>query len=120
LLPSISDAFPITDLHLLKLHDALSGAVFQKRTTGGQSLLVWQDIEVDLQSARLELCAMNWQAAFRLARDLAKTETPTIGSRSLDVLHVATASLLGVNEVLTFDIRQRSLAISAGLAARVL
>ena len=120
LLPSINAAFPVSDLHLLELQNALSLAVFQKRITEAQAILVWQDIESDMQTGRLEASVVNWSAAFRLARELARAETPTIGSRSLDVLHVAAALLLGADELLTFDNRQRALAIRGGLNARAL
>jgi predicted nucleic acid-binding protein len=38
-----------------------------------------------------------------------------MGTRSLDVLHVAAASLLGALQFVSFDRRQRSLAFKAGL-----
>jgi len=41
--------------------------------------------------------------------------TKKFGSRSLDILHVAQALVLGINEFLTFDIRQAALAKAAGL-----
>ena len=41
--------------------------------------------------------------------------TKTLGTRSLDVLHVSHAVVLGVKEFLTFDIRQAALAKAAGL-----
>jgi len=41
--------------------------------------------------------------------------TGTIGSRSLDVVHVAVALQLGVDHFVTFDDRQRTLASTVGL-----
>ena len=41
--------------------------------------------------------------------------TPTLGTRSLDVLHVACALELKLRHFLTFDTRQRQLAVAAGL-----
>ena len=113
----LNNALPVSEFHLLELQNALSLAVFQKRITGDQSLRAWRDAENDLGNGRLIPCSLNWQTAFRLARDLAKLETPAIGARSLDVLHVAAALLMGASDFLTFDIRQRSLAIRAGLKA---
>lgn len=114
-LQALDDALPVTEFHLLELQNALSLALFQKRITEDQSLQAWQDVQNDLGNGRLIPCSLNWQAAFRLAQDLAKTETPSIGARSLDVLHVAGALLMGAGDFLTFDVRQRSLAIKAGL-----
>ena len=44
-----------------------------------------------------------------------REETPRLGCRSLDILHVACACLLQAKAFLTFDARQRSLAEHAGL-----
>ncbi len=41
--------------------------------------------------------------------------TKIIGTRTLDVLHVAQATVLGIKEFLTFDTRQAALAKAAGL-----
>jgi predicted nucleic acid-binding protein len=40
------------------------------------------------------------------------------GHRFLDILHVATARVLGASEFLSFDENQRRLARAEGLAAR--
>ena len=41
--------------------------------------------------------------------------TPVLGVRSLDILHVAIALSLHAKTFLTFDDRQRALAVQAGL-----
>jgi hypothetical protein len=51
------------------------------------------------------------ELAFQLTR-----RTPTLGCRSLDVLHVAAARLLDAKVFLTADRRQASLAEGEGLA----
>ena len=52
---------------------------------------------------------------FREAMELSKRFTPIYLCRSLDVLHVAAARLLGAAEFASFDTRQRKLAARAGL-----
>ena len=47
----------------------------------------------------------------------ALTHTPVVGSRTLDILHVCTAKLIGVSEFCTFDTRQVALARRLGLVA---
>ncbi|MFA6288672.1 MAG: type II toxin-antitoxin system VapC family toxin [Opitutaceae bacterium] len=42
-------------------------------------------------------------------------ETPRLGCRTMDILHVACAVQLGTTDFLTFDQRQRTLALHAGL-----
>jgi predicted nucleic acid-binding protein len=52
-------------------------------------------------------------AAFRRL----SAETPRLGCRTLDILHVACATLLDPDAFVTFDARQRMLARHAGLHA---
>jgi predicted nucleic acid-binding protein len=47
----------------------------------------------------------------------ALNDTPVVGCRTLDVLHVAAAKLMGVTEFCTFDTRQSTLASRVGLIA---
>ena len=51
------------------------------------------------------------------AGEISRTQTPTLGCRSLDVIHVATALELGLRHFVTFDDRQRKLARATGLKA---
>jgi hypothetical protein len=56
---------------------------------------------------------VRWTIAFRRA-GLSLTQSAKIGTRSLDLLHVATAKAVGAVESISFDARQRSLALAAG------
>ncbi len=49
-----------------------------------------------------------------LAR-LSASHSATLGTRTLDILHVAAALVLGLADLLTFDTRQAALAKAAGL-----
>ena len=51
----------------------------------------------------------------RRAEVFSRKLAPAIGCRTLDILHVATAVVLGVREFASFDGRQRQLAKKAGL-----
>jgi predicted nucleic acid-binding protein len=55
-------------------------------------------------------------ADYRRARQLAKRHTAALGTRSLDVLHVACALALRTEAFYTFDLRQAQLAQAAGLS----
>lgn len=56
---------------------------------------------------------------FAEAARLGEQFTPTIGCRSLDILHCATAKVLAAPEFITADVRQRKLALAMGLNAVV-
>ena len=104
-----------TGFHRVELRNALGLAVFQQRLTPAQSLAAWQEVEQDLASGTLVAKPNLWGRLVREAEPLAEHHTPVIGSRSLDVLHVAAALVLGATEFCTLDARQAKLAQLAGL-----
>ena len=56
-----------------------------------------------------------WRAALERAAEFSRKYTPTLGCRSLDVLHVASAVELNLKYFITFDLRQQKLAKTVGL-----
>jgi predicted nucleic acid-binding protein len=55
---------------------------------------------------------------FQRAEDLSGRHTLKGGHRSFDVIHVATALTLEATQFLTFDERQRQLAMAEGLEVK--
>ncbi len=104
-----------TGVHRIELRNALGLAVFQQRLTPAESAAAWQAVEQDLASGALVAKPDLWGRLVREAELLAEHHTPDIGSRSLDVLHVAAALVLGATEFCTLDTRQARLAQLAGL-----
>ena len=109
------DPLGFTGIHRLELRNALSLAVFQQRLTPAEAQAAWQEVQHDLESGSLVPQPDLWGKLLREAESLAERHTPRIGSRSLDVLHVAAALVLGANVFCTFDSRQAKLAHLAGL-----
>jgi predicted nucleic acid-binding protein len=56
-----------------------------------------------------------WPEVLLEAERLSAGHSETIGTRSLDILHVASALVLGAEQFATFDTRQGTLARAAGL-----
>ena len=108
---------PFTAFHRLELRNALSLAVFQKRLTPVEVQSAWQEVENDLAAGLLILRGGLWHRVLVDAESAALTHTPTIGCRTLDVLHVTSAKLLGAVDFCTFDTRQSGLAAKVGLTA---
>ena len=104
-----------TGFHRIELGNALSLAVFQQRLTTAESLAAWQEVQQDLASGVLVAKPDLWEKLVREAESLAEHHTPVIGARSLDILHVAAALVLGATEFCTLDTRQGKLARAAGL-----
>jgi predicted nucleic acid-binding protein len=73
------------------------------------------DFDADFQAGHLRQADILWRAALNRAAELSKKHTPKLGTRSLDVLHVACALELKSRHFLTFDLRQQQLAAAAGL-----
>ena len=114
-LRNLTEPLPFTAFHRLELRNALSLAVFQKRIMMSEANTAWADMETDIREGRLAACSVNWADVFRGAENLAAKHSPSIGARSLDVLHVAAAVVIGASNLLTFDTRQGELAARAGL-----
>jgi len=104
-----------TGFHRLELRNALGLAVFQQRLTSAESLAAWQEVEQDLATGLLVAKHNLWGKLLQEAESLAEHHTPTIGSRTLDVLHVASALVLSATEFCTLDTRQARLAQFAGM-----
>ncbi|HWN94487.1 MAG TPA: PIN domain-containing protein [Methylomirabilota bacterium] len=76
------------------------------------------DLDANLASGALEIATVDWADVHRIAERLSATYTKANGHRAIDVLHVATALHLGVEELLTFDGNQRKLATAEGLKVK--
>jgi len=116
-LSKLATGLPFTALHALEVHNALKLGVFRRLVTEAQSAAAWSDLESDLRAGRLVRTAMNWQVALRLASTLCKRHSTNLGTRSLDILHVACARSLGSSTLSTFDLRQAALARKIGMIA---
>jgi predicted nucleic acid-binding protein len=113
-------ALPFSMLNRFELRNALELAVFQKRISPRESSEAWQTVEDDLRNGLLIPAPLSLVDVFREAELLAANHTAQVGTRSLDILHVAAARLLGVAELVTFDQRQVTLANRINLPVAVL
>lgn len=73
------------------------------------------DFDSDFVSGHLQQVDILWRSALKRAGDLSRLYTPKIGTRSLDILHVACALELKARYFLTFDTQQKQLAAAEGL-----
>jgi len=72
-------------------------------------------LDDDFEQGRYVQADLLWRAALNRAAALSREYSRTIGTRSLDVLHVASALELGFRSFITFDSRQQNLVKAAGL-----
>lgn len=106
---------PFTSFHRLELRNALSLALFQQRLTLPEVQAAWQEIESDFVAGLLVGRGGLWHRVMVEAELIALNQTPVVGCRTLDILHAATAKLIGTAEFCTFDARQSALAGRVGL-----
>jgi predicted nucleic acid-binding protein len=74
-------------------------------------------LDGDFEAGRYTQVDLLWRATLKRAADLSRNFSRSLGTRSLDVLHVASALELGFRSFLTFDSRQQNLARAVGLKA---
>ncbi len=106
---------PFTAFHRLELRNGLSLALFQQRLTLQEIQAAWREVESDCAAGLLVARGGLWHRVFVEAEVSALNHTPAVGCRTLDILHVATAKLIGTPEFCTFDTRQSALASRVGL-----
>ena len=106
---------PFVWLHQLELRNALRLRVFRAEITPAQRDASLNAMLTDLSGGLLAVVIPPLAEVMIEAERLSALHSETLGTRSLDVLHVASALVLGRNEFLTFDNRQGALARAAGL-----
>lgn len=104
-----------TWLHQLELRNALRLRVFRGEITPTQRDASLNTLLADLAAGVLAAASAPLTEVSLEAERLSTLHSETLGTRSLDILHVAVAVALGLAQFLTFDSRQAALARAAGL-----
>lgn len=108
-------ALPITQHGQLEIVNGIGLAGFRD-LLGAEALEdALASFTEDLEAGRYVVVDVPWRATLRRAEQLSREQTPAVGCRTLDVLHVATALELEMRAFVTFDRRQAQLATVAGL-----
>jgi len=111
---------PVIWLHQLELRNAFRLRVFRREITAAQRDASLNLFLSDLSGGLLAMADPPLAEVMFEAERLSALHSETLGTRSLDILHVAAALVLGGSEFLTFDDRQGALARAAGLKVPVL
>lgn len=107
-----------TWLHQLELRNALRLRVFRREISAGQQTASLNLILTDLADGILEHASPGLAETMMEAERLSSSYSEKFGTRSMDVLHVAAAVVLGIPVFLSFDKRQARLAKAAGLKVK--
>ena len=111
-------SLPLTPLLMLELRNAFNRAVQRQRITVSERDALWQNVEADVASGFLVPTPVASAELHEKARQLSDRHTPALGTRSLDLLHVAAALNLKAEVFFSFDERQRQAAASEGLKVK--
>jgi predicted nucleic acid-binding protein len=108
----------LTPLGDLEMFNAFQLRIFRRELRPAEVKSALSIFRGDLESGILSLKSLP-PSVFDRAKALARGRSASFGTRSLDVLHVASALVLGAETLCTFDKQQRLLATAEGLAVPV-
>jgi len=106
---------PFIWLHKIEFRNALRLRVFRKEISGAQRDGSLNALLAELAGGVLGAAAPALDEVLIESERLSANHSETLGTRLLDIIHVAAALVLGAGEFLSFDLRQKSLAAAAGL-----
>jgi len=110
--------FVITPLQRHELRNAFRLAAFRGGITTAECQNLLDTVEADMKTGALAETPVSSAEMYAGAEALSAAHTQALGTRGFDVLHVAAALALGAKVFLTFDIRQKALAVKAGLKVK--
>jgi predicted nucleic acid-binding protein len=105
----------LTHLHRVELTNAWHLKVFRKEIKKAVLARAREDLQADVEAGIWILPAYDLGEVFRRAEALSSLHTPKLGTRSLDILHVAAALELSARSFVTGDRRQAKLAAACRL-----
>ena len=112
---TVRGALPVTHHGHTEIVNAICRATFLGHLDEAGLEEALADLAAEFANGRLHQADILWRSALDRASGLSRRHTPTLGTRSLDVLHVACAIELRLHRFLTFDERQHELARAVGL-----
>jgi hypothetical protein len=105
----------LSPLGELELHNAFQLAVFRGEIDTASALRKKQLFAEDLVKGIFVILPVPAAVLYQKAIELAERHSATLGTRSLDLMHVAAALILKAELFLSFDERQRNAAEKEGM-----
>lgn len=99
----------------VELVDGIALAAHRKLISEPAFAAALAALDDDFTQGRYVQADLLWRAVLNLAAKLSRDYSRHLGTRSLDVLHVASALELGFSKFISFDIRQQNLVKAVGL-----
>lgn len=108
----------LSPLSLLEIRNALNLAIRRGEMGETEREAILADIRRQLEAGYFRMAEASQSEIYAKAGDLSDTHTPAIGTRSLDLMHLATAVLCKAQRLLSTDTRQREAAKAEGLEVK--
>ena len=115
IIESAGDPLILSHVHALEIPNAIRLKRFRREITRVEEAAAIRIFDADVDAGRLARPDYDLAEVFIRAERLSAKHSGNIGTRSLDVLHVATALECGCTGLASFDERQRKIAALAGL-----
>ena len=116
-MPEIAPPLVLSLLGEVELMNALQLYVFRREIHESDLRAALAVFRADVEAGLLLVKPMS-EAMYVEDRRLSMRWSAKLGTRSLDILQVASAIVLQVDTFVTFDVRQKKLAKAAGLVCR--
>lgn len=110
--------YALTSWQALEVRNAIRLKAFRREITPVEMAQSIGALEQDITAGRWVRSGYTVAAVEQKAEELSAGHAATLGCRTLDIIHVAAALVMGVKEFATFDHRQAALARSAGVAVK--
>lgn len=108
----------LSPLSLLEIRNAFNMAIHRGEIDGEQRDAVLADIERHTVAGFFQMAQVSQTDIYAKAAELSNRHTPEFLTRSLDLMHVATALLVEADVFLSTDTRQRKAALAEGLEVK--
>jgi len=109
---------PITVWQALEVKTAIRLKAFRKEISAGEMMQSISAFEQDIAAKRWVRPDYTSAAVEQKAEELSASHAATLGCRTVDIIHVAAAVVIGVKDFVTFDNRQAALAKLSGLTVK--
>ena len=115
IIAAVGDPQLFSHVHEIEIPNAIRLKRFRREITKQAEAAAIQLFRDDVKAGRLERPEYDLVEVFRGAEKLSARHSGDVGSRSLDLLHIAAALEAGCTAFASFDERQRKVAALAGL-----
>ena len=110
--------YALTQWQALEVKNAIRLKAFRAEITAAEMNRSIAAFEQDIATGRWQRPAYTAATIEQKADELSAGHSAILGCRTLDIIHVAAALVLGAKEFVTFDGRQGALAKRVGLTVR--